>query len=108
MIADTAETAALAPAEKKRRDQLEAKVTSGLEAAEKTGLGVCRALEELRDRRLYRETHASFAAYVEDRFGVGRSRAYQLLDWAKVSTRVGAELPNELIARELGALPEDL
>lgn len=42
------------------------------------------ALQELRDRRLYRNTHNSFEDYCRDRFGMNRSRSYQLIDAATV------------------------
>ena len=35
-----------------------------------------RALRELRDRRLYRNTHKTFENYVKDRFGFGRITAH--------------------------------
>ena len=38
------------------------------------------ALAEIRDRRLYRLTHATFEAYCRDRWGLGRSHAYRLID----------------------------
>jgi hypothetical protein len=38
------------------------------------------ALQELRDRRLYRSTHKTFEQYCRDRFGYNRSRSYQLID----------------------------
>ncbi|BAY72894.1 hypothetical protein DSM107007_57690 [Nostoc sp. PCC 7120 = FACHB-418] len=43
-----------------------------------------KALMELRDRRLYRSTHATFEEYCKDRFGYNRSRSYQLIDAAIV------------------------
>ncbi len=42
------------------------------------------ALMELRDRRLYRSTHATFEDYCRDRFDYVRRRSYQLIDAAKI------------------------
>lgn len=44
------------------------------------------ALATIRDRRLYRETHATFDAYARDRWDIGRSRAYQLIAAADLAT----------------------
>jgi hypothetical protein len=38
----------------------------------------------LRDRKLYRNTHASFEAYCRDRFGFQRRHSHQLIDAAQV------------------------
>src|SRR5262245_37656887 len=38
------------------------------------------ALVEIRDERLYRETHESFAAYCRDRWDMSRQQAYRLID----------------------------
>ncbi len=42
------------------------------------------ALMQLRDRRLYRSTHATFEEYCRDRFDYVRRRSYQLIDAAKI------------------------
>ena len=42
------------------------------------------ALMELRDRKLYRSTHATFEDYWRDRFDYVRRRSYQLIDAAKI------------------------
>ena len=42
------------------------------------------ALMELRDRRLYRSTHATFEDYCRDRFDYVRRRSYQLIDAAQI------------------------
>lgn len=43
-----------------------------------------RALRELRDRRLYRSTHRTFAEYCRDRFGFERRHSYRLIEAAGV------------------------
>jgi hypothetical protein len=42
------------------------------------------SLLEIRDRRLYRATHDTFETYCEQRWGLKRNRAYQLIDAAHV------------------------
>lgn len=42
------------------------------------------ALMELRDRRLYRSTHATFEEYCRDRFDYTRRRPYQLIEAAQI------------------------
>ena len=42
------------------------------------------ALMQLRDRRLYRTTHATFEEYCRDRFGYTRRRPYQMIEAALI------------------------
>ncbi|MYW00224.1 hypothetical protein GT354_18420 [Streptomyces sp. SID3343] len=42
------------------------------------------ALGEIRGRDLYKVTHGTFESYVEQRFGISRQRAYQILEAAPV------------------------
>lgn len=83
-------------------------------------LEVGEALVTIRDRRLYRATHPTFEEYCKDRWGMGRSRAYQLINAsevvrvleASVSTNVDkGQLPlpqNEAQARALQAAPPEV
>ena len=59
--------------EEAERHRLELKV-------ERSFLEAGLALRELRDRRLYRNTHKTFEAYCQDRFGFGRAHSYRLID----------------------------
>ncbi|WP_254433094.1 MULTISPECIES: hypothetical protein [unclassified Dolichospermum] len=43
-----------------------------------------KALRQLRDRKLYRNSHKTFDEYCKDRFSYNRSRSYQLIDAASV------------------------
>jgi hypothetical protein len=85
-----------------------------LEVCEKTireGMGtfvaVGTALMEIRDARLYRQTHPSFGEYVKSVLALSRPRAYELIDSAQVMNDLSAlgDLPalpqNEAQAREL-------
>ena len=46
------------------------------------------ALKEIRDTKLYRDTHNTFEAYCEDRFGFKRRYPYQLIDAAVTSENI--------------------
>ncbi len=46
------------------------------------------ALREIRDSRLYRETHDSFEDYCLDRFGFKRRHPYQLIDAASIADNI--------------------
>lgn len=72
-------------------DQLTAIEQAQLETDEgiiRSGLGtfysVGMSLANIRSRKLYRATHATFEAYTEEKWDMGKSRAYQLIDSAAV------------------------
>ena len=95
---------ALTSTERREFDALEAVVQAGLA----TFIDVGRALAEIRDRRLYRSTHRTFEEYCHERWLLRRTRAYQLIDAAVVSTIVDSDPPsNEAQARELAPLKDD-
>lgn len=100
--------AALTTPERERRAELESTIDRGMRAFNQVGL----ALAEIRDARLYRSSHESFEAYLEDRWKMSRPRAYQLMQAAEVvSTVVDTGLPaptNERQARALAAAPVEL
>jgi len=64
-----------------------------------------RALLEIRERKLFRETHDSFEDYAAERFGISESHANRLIAAAEVvenvSTPAGCPVENERQAREL-------
>jgi DNA N-6-adenine-methyltransferase (Dam) len=90
---------ALTPAESSRLAELEQVVDAGLQTFVDVGL----ALLEIRDERLYRETHGTFEAYLDERWGMSRSRGYRLIDGARVAELVSpiGDIANEAQAREL-------
>lgn len=96
--------AALSKREHRRLADLEAVVERGLA----TFIEVGTALLEIRDSRLYRETHETFEAYCQEHWGKGRRWAYQLIDAAEVCAlahSAGLPVPaNEAQARELAPL----
>jgi hypothetical protein len=94
----------LAPAERRRLADLEQVVERGFRTFVSVGL----ALSEIRDQRLYRETHKSFEDYCRERWGFNDRRASQLIVASEVSTIVGTSPPeNEAQARELAPLRAD-
>ena len=83
-----------------RLAELELVVERGLQTFSEVGA----ALLEIRDRRLYRETHASFEAYCRERWQLSRPAAYRAIDAARVVdvlSPIGDSPANEAQAREL-------
>ncbi len=72
-----------------------------------TFIEVGSALAAIKDRGLYRETHSTFEDYCRERWGMSRSRAYQLMDAAEVAGTLSTMVdtpPSERVARELAPL----
>ena len=91
---------ALTPGEKRHLGALEKRIERGMSVFREVG----EALAEIRDGRLYRETHATFDQYVRERWQFDRQRAYQLIGAAEVARAIPADLPqpmNEAQVREL-------
>lgn len=72
--------APLSAKEKKRLAELEAFILDNL----KTFYDVGAALREICDRRLYRETHTTFADYISDKYDYQRAHGYRLIESANV------------------------
>jgi len=71
---------------------------------------VGQVLMEIRDDRLYKETHSSFKDYCKDRWGLAGSTAYYYINSYKVMENVHncGQLPaNESQARPLAKLPPE-
>ena len=84
-----------------------AAVREGMEAFTKVG----RALLEIRESRLYRDTHATFEDFCRDQFGMKRQRAYQLIEAASTvaeSPECQKFLTSESQARELAKVEPEL
>ena len=62
-----------------------------------------KALQVIRDARLYRSTHDTFEAYVEQRWGMGKSQAYRLVEAWPLAERLSpiGERLTESHVREL-------
>lgn len=90
--------------QRRRLRQLERVIERGL--AEVRAMGD--ALREIRDSRLYRESHDSFGSYVRDRWGLARQTAYDYIAFARVSENVGTSLlPTVAHAHALAGLPPE-
>lgn len=92
--------------ENKSLRRLERTIESGLQSFVTVG----KALVEIRDSRLYRESHKSFEAYCAERWNIKRQRAYELIEASGVAERVSQisdTQPKESHAAELAALPEE-
>lgn len=74
----------LSTSDEQRLIELEQVIESGMD----TFIAVGSAIAEIRDSRLYRATHDSLEAYLIDRWEISRSRGYQLIEAARVSTIV--------------------
>ena len=96
--------------ERQRLQELERVIDAGARAFVQMG----QALGEVRDARLYREGHDTFEAYCRAKWGLSRSRAYELMDAAGVAAGLSAigghedlTPATERVARELAPLRED-
>jgi hypothetical protein len=92
---------ALSDAERVELAECEQTIAHGLRSFADVG----NALAHVRDVRLYRETHATFEAYLDERWGMKRQRGYQLIDAADVVERVSKVFDttptSDSVAREL-------
>lgn len=84
--------------------ELEEVIDRGLAAFVEVG----QALLEIRDSRLYLESHATFEDYCRERWGRGRRWAYQLIEAAEVCAVAHIEPVNEAQARELAPLRDEV
>lgn len=67
------------------------------------------ALARIRDRRLYRGSHSSFAAYCGERWGLSRAHAHRAIASSQVAailSPTGDKISTESQARELAVLRE--
>lgn len=102
------ELLALTPAQVERFEQLEGIIHAGLAPFQAVGS----ALMEIREAGLYKATHPTFEAYCAERWGISKSRAYQLITATeivdRISTVVDVAPVNEGQARALAAFDPDL
>lgn len=91
-------------AETQRLEVLESVIDAGMQ----TFVHVGNALLEIRDGRLYRQTHATFEDYCRERWGMARNYANKMIAAAEVATNLGTTVPilpaTESQARPLTAL----
>lgn len=103
-----AKDSSLTTSEKRRLEQHEATIEQGL----RSFVDVGHALLSIRTDRLYTDVDETFEGYCKKRWGFAKSRAYQLIDAAKVvdviSTMVETPAPdNERQARILASVPTE-
>lgn len=97
-------THALATQEAERLADLEVTIAQGLTTFVEVGA----ALAEIREARLYRETHGTFEDYCRERWGMSRTHANRLVESATVVRNLapmGATPANERQARALTSVP---
>lgn len=92
----------LSRVEEIRLQRLEQIIVDGLQ----TFVMVGKSLAAIRAGRLYRQTHGTFVAYCQDRFGLSESHTYRTMDAAEIAAIVSpiGEVGNEAQARELVGL----
>jgi hypothetical protein len=100
-VSKLARSGRLSLREHERLYELETVIEGGVQTFVEVGL----ALSEIRDARLYRQTHGSFEAYCEERWGFSGRRGRQLMAAAEVGTIV--PVSNEGQARELAPLLDE-
>lgn len=85
-----------------------AELESVIERGLTTFVDVGTALAQIRDSRLYRETHGDFDSYCRERWGFSRQRALQMIDAAAISndltTQVVIPPSHEKQIRELSRI----
>jgi hypothetical protein len=81
---ETHALAQLSLTESSRRAELEQVIAQGLA----TFVTVGNSLLEMRDSRLYRDTHATFEDYCRERWGVSRIHAYRMIEAAGVASNL--------------------
>jgi hypothetical protein len=96
--------------ERNKLRKLEVVVAEGITSF----LAVGEALKEIRDLKLYRESHKTFEKYVDQKWGMQKSQAYRLIDASVVSQNLSpmgdknervAEITTERQLRELKDVP---
>lgn len=103
-------TKALSSDEQVRLGELEHTIERGKAAF----LDVGQALAEIQTSKLYRGVHETFAEYVETKWGMSKSRAYQFIEAADVSAELSTspvskildKPPSEDAVRALAKAPE--
>jgi hypothetical protein len=93
---------------------LSAKERQALSTAEATiegGLGtfveVGTALLQIRDKKLYRESHRTFEDYCGERWGMSRRYAYNQIEAAEICAQLRTPPANEAVTRELAPLKDN-
>ena len=92
--------------ERSKLDALEKIITKGKRSFVEVGL----ALAEIKEAKLYRQTHRTFAEYCESKWGFGRKYAYEIIRGAEtveaLPENVRHALQNPRQADALASVPE--
>ena len=100
---------AMTDKERELRDRAEAVVIRGLKAAEQVR-EAGKALHTLKAKDLWRDTHDSWQAYVQERFQITPRRALQLVEFSTfseaVSEQISTTVPLTLTERALRPLAD--
>jgi hypothetical protein len=96
----------LAREEQQRKKKLELIIRDGLQTFNVVG----NALLEIRDHRLYRDTHISFESYCRDKWGITKTHANRLIGASRVVENIKEVGPiphNEATVRPMTGLQPD-
>jgi len=89
-------------------DRCESTISNGIASFMEVG----RALQKIRDARLYLFSHATFEEYCRDRWGLSRSYAFRQIKAAELANDPKllsiSPIPSEWVARELSKAPKAL
>lgn len=99
-------SSSLAVSERSELDRLESTIRSGIGSFVEVG----RALQRIRDGRLYREDFDTFKSYCITRWLMKRAHAYRLIEGATIAeslSPIGDKPRSESQARPLSALPRN-
>lgn len=101
-------TAQLDATERARLQELESIVENGLQTFYEVG----KALDEIREQKLYRESHKTFEAYCQEKWGIARRTADRFIGAARVMENLrpmGLKIPaNERQVRPLTGLSPEI
>ncbi len=78
----------LTPVEQVRLTELEAVIDRNIKGFIEVGM----ALAEIRDKKLYRETHDTFESFCRDKWDIGKAHSYRIIDAAHVVHNI--KVPN--------------
>lgn len=94
------ETYTLTDVEQRSLEQLEAVVHAG----QQTFIEVGKALAEIRDKRLYKQTHSTFESYCNDKWGWGRNYVNKFISAAETTKSLGTTVPKPTSERQVRPL----
>jgi hypothetical protein len=106
---DVSEPLAELPLDDQERDDLQ-RLESLVDRNFESWLRICDAIREINERRLYRESHPSFAEYMRDRFNFHKAHAYRLIQASRTVEELAGHSvtpTSETQIRPLVSLPQE-